>query len=86
MTRVAVRELRNHTADVLRRAQEGEDIVITVNGEPVAELRPVRHRRRRPIKTSVLFERLKTAQADPGLREDLKWLAGDTTDDLGPIQ
>jgi prevent-host-death family protein len=86
MTKIAVRELRNHTAAVLRRAQDGEEIVITVNGEPVAELRQVQHRRRRPIKTSTLFERLKTKAADPGLREDLGWLAGDTTDDLGPIR
>jgi hypothetical protein len=28
---------------------------------------------------------LRTAQADPGLRTDLARLAGDTTDDLGPI-
>jgi hypothetical protein len=30
--------------------------------------------------------RLHRAQADSGLREDLAVLAGDTTDDLGPIR
>ena len=35
---------------------------------------------------AALAERLKRAQSDPGLRGDLAALAGDTTDDLGPIQ
>jgi hypothetical protein len=33
-----------------------------------------------------MVDLLRTSQADPGLREDLKILAGDTTDDLGPIR
>jgi prevent-host-death family protein len=40
-TRVPQRELRNHTAEVLRRVEEGERIEITVNGRPVAELGPI---------------------------------------------
>jgi hypothetical protein len=35
---------------------------------------------------SEFMARLRRAQADPGLRDDLAALAGDTTDDLGPIQ
>jgi hypothetical protein len=30
--------------------------------------------------------RLQRAQGDPGLREDLATLAGETTDDLGPVR
>lgn len=86
MTQIATRELRNDTAGVLRRVQAGEDIVITVRGEPVAQLVPIRPSRRRWIGWDELTERLPRVQADPGLREDLKWLAGDTTDDLGPIR
>lgn len=85
MTQVPTRELRNDTAGVLRRVQAGEDITITVKGEPVAKLVPIRTSRRRWIPRDELFERLTWCQADPGLREDLAWLAGDTTDDLGPI-
>jgi prevent-host-death family protein len=44
-TRVPQRELRNHTAEVLRRVEEGERVEITVNGRPVAELGPIDTRR-----------------------------------------
>jgi prevent-host-death family protein len=33
---VASRELRNDTASVLRRVQAGEEVTITVKGQPVA--------------------------------------------------
>ena len=80
-----MRELRNHTADVLRRVEAGEPVTITSRGRPVAELTPVRPTRRRPISRAELISRLPGAQADPGLREDLAVLA-ETTDDLGPIR
>lgn len=86
MSTVAVRELRNHTAGVLARVEAGEVVTITVRGRPVAALVPLEGRRRRPLPSSELFRRLETAQADPGLRDDLARLAGDTTDDLGPIR
>ena len=38
---VTVRELRNSGGDVLRRVKHGERIVITRDGTPVAELRPL---------------------------------------------
>ncbi|MEO6496650.1 MAG: type II toxin-antitoxin system prevent-host-death family antitoxin [Solirubrobacteraceae bacterium] len=85
MTEVAARELRNHTADVLRRVEAGEQVTITSRGRPVAQLTPVRSLRRRLIARAELVRRLKTTQADPGLRHDLAVLAGDTTDDLGPV-
>jgi prevent-host-death family protein len=86
MTVVASRELRNDTAGLLRRVRAGEDVVITVNGEPVAQLTAVRPSRRRWLPKAELVARLRTAQADPGLRDDLARLAGDTTDDLGPVR
>ena len=87
MTEVASRELRNDTAGLIRRAAAGEDIVITVNGKPAARLTalPAAPARRRWIPREELLEWLKTDQADPGLRDDLKRLAGDTTDDLDPL-
>ncbi len=86
MSEVASRELRNDTAGVLRRAQAGEDITITVKGRPVAILTAVRPRRRHWLTRAEFLARLRRAQADPGLRNDLAALAGDTTDDLGPIR
>lgn len=86
MTRVATRELRNDTAGVLRRVQAGEEVVITVKGEPVAQIVPLLVKRRRWIPGTEMLRRLDAGQADVGLREDLKRLAGESTDDLGPIR
>ncbi len=42
---ITQRELRNDSAAVLREVESGRTIVVTRNGTPVAELRPVRPRR-----------------------------------------
>jgi prevent-host-death family protein len=39
--RVGIRELRNDVAAVVRRAAAGERIVVTVDGQPVAQLGPL---------------------------------------------
>jgi prevent-host-death family protein len=83
---VASRDLRNDTAGVLRRVQAGERVTITQNGRPVAELVPLRRPRRSWIGRAELVGRLHVAQADPGLRADLARIAGETTDDLGPVR
>jgi len=82
---VAARDLRNNTAEVLRRVEAGDDVIITTRGKPVAALVPIPSQRRRWLPRQELVRRLAAAQADPGLREDLAQLAGDTTDDLDPI-
>jgi len=38
------KELRNNVAEVLRRAEAGEEFTITVAGRPVAQLGPARRR------------------------------------------
>jgi prevent-host-death family protein len=86
MAEVATRELRNDTAGVLRRVQAGEEIVVTVNGKPAAKLVPLPTAGRRWLPRAELARRLAWAQADPGLRDDLAELAGETTDDLPPVQ
>lgn len=83
--RVASRELRNDMAAVLRRAAAGETVEITVNGEPVAELVPLRTRRPHWTAASVLLERLAQTQADPQLRDDLRAVSGGT-EELGPTR
>lgn len=85
MVEVATRDLRNDTAGVLRRVESGETVVITVRGKPVADLIPHRHDEPRWMPREELVELLKTHSADPGLRDDLERIAGETTDDLGPI-
>lgn len=37
---VSVRELRNHTARVVRAVESGEPVVLTVHGRPVADIIP----------------------------------------------
>ncbi len=86
MSDVTSRDLRNKTADLLRRIAAGEDITITDKGKPVARLSPYQPPRRRWIRRDELLSRLDRTQADPGLRHDLAGLVGDTTDDLGPVQ
>jgi prevent-host-death family protein len=39
--RVGVRELRNQTAALIRRAGQGERVIVTVDGRPVAQLGPI---------------------------------------------
>lgn len=85
MVEVATRELRNDTAGVLRRVEEGESVVITVRGKPVADLVPHRPNEPRWMPREELVELLKTHSADPGLRDDLDRMAGDPDYDLGPI-
>ncbi|MBW3640233.1 MAG: type II toxin-antitoxin system prevent-host-death family antitoxin [Actinobacteria bacterium] len=84
MSTVAARDLRNHTADVLRQVSGGTTVTITVNGLPVAEISPVRSARRQFLTKADLIAVMTTGQADPGLRKDLATLAGETTDDLEP--
>lgn len=84
MSAVASRDLRNHTAAVLERVQAGETVLVTVHGEPVAQIGPAPTRRRRSLPRGELAQLLATAQADAGLRAALAQLAGDTTDDLEP--
>lgn len=43
---IAQRELRNDNAKVIEAVTAGESFVVTRNGEPVAELRPLRAGRR----------------------------------------
>ena len=86
MSTVASRDLRNDTAGVLRRVEQGEDVVITVSGRPVARLIPFPDRRRTALSRGEFLRRLSRSQADPALRDDLAELAGETTDDLGPIR
>lgn len=54
MTEVTIRELRNHGGEVVDRVARGEDITITRDGHPVAELRPVS---RPPLTAEILLTR-----------------------------
>jgi len=77
MATIPQKELRNHVSEVLRRAEAGEHITITVSGRPVAQLGPIRNRQWVP---SAQLVDLWSAPADPTLDEDLRMLGGELTD------
>jgi prevent-host-death family protein len=85
MAGVTATELRSRVAEILRRAEGGEQITITVRGRPIAALMPLTRGSRRPLTKAEMIGLLQDNQSDAGLRADLGRLAGDTTDDLGPI-
>jgi prevent-host-death family protein len=70
MTKVTIRELRNHGGEVVDRVEAGESVVITRSGKPVAELRPLQ---RRGLDAATLLGRWQhVPRVDPlALREDL---------------
>lgn len=73
---VSARELRNHTAAVLRRVEAGERLRVTVSRRPVAELAPLGRPTWIP---GAAFERvLRGAPADEGLLDDLAQLREQT--------
>jgi len=48
-TEVTQRRLRNDSGEIMRALDRGESFIVTRNGVPVGELRPVRQRRLVPI-------------------------------------
>ena len=73
MTTIPQRELRNRVSEVLRRAEQGEQFVITIDGRPVAELGP--HHRKRWVVRDRLLD-LMASPATPTLLDDLRRLEG----------
>jgi len=51
---IAQRELRNDNAKVIEAVAAGESFVVTRNGVPVAELRPIQQSRRTFVPTAEL--------------------------------
>lgn len=62
---VAIRELRNHTKDVLDAVERGEQVVLTRSGEPVALITPI-------DRAATVSDWLDELDADPG--DDTGWL------------
>ncbi|MDQ3723824.1 MAG: type II toxin-antitoxin system prevent-host-death family antitoxin [Actinomycetota bacterium] len=82
MRRVSIRELRNHTGDVIASVEAGERIVLTSNGRPIADVVPHVERSRWVPRDVVLQALADGAQADRQLRDDVDRTVGGTTDDL----
>jgi prevent-host-death family protein len=76
---VSVRDLRNHTAEVLRRVEAGERLTVTVDRRPVAELAPLPGRSRWVPRDRAVHA---LVQADAALTGELARVLPDTVEDL----
>jgi len=61
MSTYSVAEAKNKLSELIHRAVEGEDVIITRHGEPVVELKPVKQQPKRM--TEADFKWLETHRA-----------------------
>jgi len=78
MKTIAQRELRNRSGQILREAESGEQIVITVEGRPVALLGPCS--RRQWVPRAEVARLLASSPPDPTFRDDVAELGGTLAD------
>ena len=70
MDKISVRELRNNGGRVLQRVAGGETLQVTMDGHPIAELRPIPGRGLTAATLLQRWRRLPPVDAQP-LRADL---------------
>ena len=70
MAEISIRDLRNHGGEVIDRVALGEELTITRDGKPVAQLRPLD---KPPLSVTVLLRRwARLPPMDPeALRRDV---------------
>ena len=66
MYSVGARELKQHTGEIVERVRNGERVLLTLRGEPVAVISPVDQR---------AIEEAIEVEAEKAERESLGWLA-----------
>jgi prevent-host-death family protein len=74
---VQQKELRNNVGKVLRRAEDGEELTITVSGRPVARLGPAHGAQWVP---SSRLDELWSEPTDPTFGKDLERMGGEMVD------
>ena len=82
MTAIPARDLRNHTAEVLRRVEAGEEIEVLRDNRPVAKIIPLSRRRRGLPAAEIMQELTRLGPDTTGLAEELGTILTETTDDL----
>lgn len=77
---ISQRELRNDSGRIMRALDEGRSFVVTRNGRPVGELRPLR--RARLVDAAAVIEAFRSAPPldRAQLRDDLDAVAQPTVD------
>jgi prevent-host-death family protein len=77
MSTIPQKELRNNVGQVLKRAEEGEELTITVAGRPVAQLGPLQRSHWVPANR---LARLWALPPDRTFERDLERMAGEMVD------
>jgi len=76
MKHVSIKEAKNRLPALVREVENGEHVVITRNGEPVAEVVP--HKRRGGIN----WEGMRKWKEERGIGRVVTWIADDFDDPL----
>ena len=79
MKTIAQRELRNHSGEILRQAEAGQQFAVTVDGRPVAVLGP--YQKRQWVPREEVLKILRSLPSDSTFFEDIRELGG-TLEDL----
>ena len=82
MSAVPARDLRNHTADILRRVEAGEEIEVYRDNRPVARIIPLARRPQWLPAPEIGRALVQLGPDRTGLAEELRETLTDTTDDL----
>jgi antitoxin (DNA-binding transcriptional repressor) of toxin-antitoxin stability system len=79
VTEIPEGEFVDHPDEILRRVMAGEDLVVTVDGKPVMDIR----RHPQGMSWDQFWTALERIPSDPSFAADVRDLAGDeSTDDL----
>jgi prevent-host-death family protein len=82
MSAIPARDLRNHTAEVLRRVEAGEEIEVLKDNRPVAKLIPLSRRSRWLPAAEIAHELARLGPDTTGMADELRETLSETTDDL----
>jgi prevent-host-death family protein len=82
MVAIPARELRNHTAEVLRRVEAGEEIDVLKDNRPVARIIPMQRRQEWLPVAAFAADLVRLGPDTTGLADELRETLTDTTDDL----
>jgi prevent-host-death family protein len=82
MTAIPARDLRNHTAEILRRVEAGEEFEVHRNEQPIAKIIPLRQRRQW-IPAAEMVPQLQRLGSDrTGVLRELRDAVSGSTDDI----
>jgi prevent-host-death family protein len=82
MSAIPARDLPNHTAEILRRVEAGEEVVVLRDKRPVAKIIPLSWRRQWLPASEISRELLRLGPDIAGQAQELRETLTETTDGL----